>query len=381
MMVAMSEDPPPSTDALQTEPLQTISTFARGVGLSPSALRLYADNGLVVPAEVDGRTGYRYYTPEQQRRAVLVRRLRDAGVPLAEIKQVLDSDDGADVLRRHAQENEARAVRSRQVLDDVLSALRRPDDPPAATTRATVGGAELAGALEQVVVAAAAAGDRSGLDGILVEVGTPEVSVVATDRYWMAWRSLTPSSQTGPHRRILVPASSVDEVVAWARRHVIVDLVAGKGEARLAAGEDELEVASGDDRFPSFRQVFDGVPAPVVQLVISRDDLVARAAAVRSIDPSSPVRILITPGKGHARITGGTGSPLSCVVADSSLVAEAGERCTPLAIALAGGLLERAAAATIGTHVIMRLADASHPVVLCSADQTGFIALVMPQRS
>ncbi|MGH3741004.1 MAG: MerR family DNA-binding transcriptional regulator, partial [Micromonosporaceae bacterium] len=46
-----------------TAPLLTISAFARAVHLTPSALRYYHEAGLLPPAEVDARTGYRYYTP------------------------------------------------------------------------------------------------------------------------------------------------------------------------------------------------------------------------------------------------------------------------------------------------------------------------------
>ncbi|HEY9354348.1 MAG TPA: MerR family DNA-binding transcriptional regulator, partial [Nocardioides sp.] len=45
------------------EPLLTIGAFARAVGLTASALRHYDECGLLVPAEVDSGTGYRYYTP------------------------------------------------------------------------------------------------------------------------------------------------------------------------------------------------------------------------------------------------------------------------------------------------------------------------------
>ncbi|MFF3735417.1 MerR family DNA-binding transcriptional regulator, partial [Streptomyces sp. NPDC002476] len=37
-----------------------IGVFAQRSGLTPSALRFYADSGLLPPAEVDPVTGYRY---------------------------------------------------------------------------------------------------------------------------------------------------------------------------------------------------------------------------------------------------------------------------------------------------------------------------------
>ncbi|MFG2826586.1 MerR family DNA-binding transcriptional regulator [Streptomyces sp. NPDC048434] len=43
----------------ETEELLTIGTFARRVGLAPSALRFYDDCGVLRPARVDAVTGYR----------------------------------------------------------------------------------------------------------------------------------------------------------------------------------------------------------------------------------------------------------------------------------------------------------------------------------
>lgn len=54
-----------------------------------SAVRRYADAGLLPPAVVDARTGYRRYDPEQVRTGVLVRVLRELDVPLAMVGEVL----------------------------------------------------------------------------------------------------------------------------------------------------------------------------------------------------------------------------------------------------------------------------------------------------
>ncbi|WP_286051389.1 MerR family transcriptional regulator [Actinomycetospora termitidis] len=68
----------------------TIGEFAVAVGLTPKALRLYDELGLVVPAAVDGSSGYRFYDRAQRDRARLVATLRRVGVPLARIAVVVD---------------------------------------------------------------------------------------------------------------------------------------------------------------------------------------------------------------------------------------------------------------------------------------------------
>ena len=64
--------------------------FASAARLSPKALRLYAEQGLLLPARVDPATGYRYYAPDQLPRARLIARLRGLGLPLARIGSLAD---------------------------------------------------------------------------------------------------------------------------------------------------------------------------------------------------------------------------------------------------------------------------------------------------
>lgn len=64
--------------------------FGAATRLSPKALRLYAEQGLLIPARVDRATGYRYYAAEQAPRARLIARLRGLGLTVARIKQLID---------------------------------------------------------------------------------------------------------------------------------------------------------------------------------------------------------------------------------------------------------------------------------------------------
>ncbi|HEY0539338.1 MAG TPA: MerR family transcriptional regulator [Actinoallomurus sp.] len=66
----------------------TIGAFARAARLSPKALRLYDELGLLRPARVDPVSGYRFYEPAQLERARLVAWLRRLGMPLARIRVV-----------------------------------------------------------------------------------------------------------------------------------------------------------------------------------------------------------------------------------------------------------------------------------------------------
>ncbi|MBR7830774.1 MerR family transcriptional regulator [Actinospica sp. MGRD01-02] len=83
--------------------LISIGEFAQASRLSPKALRLYDELGLLVPARVDGCTGYRWYAPGQLERARLVSALRRIGMPLARIKLILDQppETAAEQVRAH----------------------------------------------------------------------------------------------------------------------------------------------------------------------------------------------------------------------------------------------------------------------------------------
>ena len=74
-----------------TVKLLTIGEFARAARLSPKALRLYDELGLLRPFRVDEWSGYRYYAPSQLERARLVAWLRRIGMPLAQIRAVVES--------------------------------------------------------------------------------------------------------------------------------------------------------------------------------------------------------------------------------------------------------------------------------------------------
>jgi len=73
----------------------SIAEFARRSRLSPKALRLYDELGLLAPARVDNGSGYRFYDAGQLERARLVAALRQLQMPLAEIEAILAIEEPA----------------------------------------------------------------------------------------------------------------------------------------------------------------------------------------------------------------------------------------------------------------------------------------------
>ncbi|GLZ50967.1 hypothetical protein Acsp07_05840 [Actinomycetospora sp. NBRC 106378] len=105
----------------------TIGAFAAATGLTPKALRLYDELGLVAPAAVDPTTGYRFYDDGQSGRARRVAELRQVGVPLTRIGALLDLPDdeaAADLAAWWRQVEHDTTVRRTHVAD-LLARWRR----------------------------------------------------------------------------------------------------------------------------------------------------------------------------------------------------------------------------------------------------------------
>jgi DNA-binding transcriptional MerR regulator len=76
-----------------------IGEFARLAGTSIKTLRFYDQARLLEPAQVDTRTRYRLYAPEQLQQAAAIRALKELGASLADIRGVMGRADGEERRR------------------------------------------------------------------------------------------------------------------------------------------------------------------------------------------------------------------------------------------------------------------------------------------
>lgn len=109
--------------------LLRIGDFSRASSLSVKALRAYHEAGLLVPAEVDPRTGYRSYSVAQLTDAAIIRRLRLLDVPLEAIREVLEARDPAvtkKVLGDHGAVLQERIAMMQRSIDELQGALDAP---------------------------------------------------------------------------------------------------------------------------------------------------------------------------------------------------------------------------------------------------------------
>jgi DNA-binding transcriptional MerR regulator len=112
----------------------TIGEFARQAGLTPKALRIYDEIGLLRPAEVDPFSGRRRYGAGQVQLARLIGMLRGADLGLAEIGLLLaelgrERELATARLDRHLTELEARHTGRRFLISHIRAIIREEDQP------------------------------------------------------------------------------------------------------------------------------------------------------------------------------------------------------------------------------------------------------------
>jgi DNA-binding transcriptional MerR regulator len=108
-----------------------IGEFARRSRLSVKALRLYDELGVLIPARVDGSSGYRYYDVAQLDDARLVAMLRQLEFPLASVKELVASDplDAAERIALHWRDAESLHDAQRDLADYLVNKLRGKRSP------------------------------------------------------------------------------------------------------------------------------------------------------------------------------------------------------------------------------------------------------------
>jgi DNA-binding transcriptional MerR regulator len=160
-----------------TSEFMTIGSLSRQSRLSLKALRLYHELGLLRPAEVDDSTGYRYYRLDQVRLARLIGLLRQLGMPLDRIREVLEAPEAqrAEEIRSYWREVEgSMAVRLRLVsyLESYLEGrgdemyevhTRQVPEQKVLTVKRNVRQPELVGFLMEWMPGVAAALDATGV--------------------------------------------------------------------------------------------------------------------------------------------------------------------------------------------------------------------------
>ncbi|WP_035251307.1 MerR family transcriptional regulator [Desulfocurvus vexinensis] len=172
--------------------METIGRLARRFGLSRAALLHYAKIGLLDASE-RSKSGYRLYTEQDAARLERIRIYRQAGLPLARIAALLDSEDGApaQVLTARLDEINADIARLREQQRFILGILQTPE------------------ARRKVLMT------REAWTGILEAAGFTEQDMAR-------WHAGFERSEPERHQQFLeflcIPADEVAAIRAWSRR-------------------------------------------------------------------------------------------------------------------------------------------------------------------
>ena len=109
--------------------IMSIGMFSRASLLTVKALRNYHQSGLLVPAEIDPKTGYRGYHTGQLADAAVIRELRTLDLPLADIERVMaarDPDVTAAVVSAHLEAMEERLASTQAIVDRLMAGTEAP---------------------------------------------------------------------------------------------------------------------------------------------------------------------------------------------------------------------------------------------------------------
>lgn len=177
----------------------TIGAFSRRTGLSLKALRRYDESGLLIPAAVDERTGYRYYSPGQETRARQISLLRRVHMPLAQIAELLDVADpvaAGELLLGWWADQERLLSQRRGTVDYLVDQWRRvPAEPfPVAVRR--VPERTVASITSRVLQADLVATLASCVHELREHLATAGVEV--TEEWWALYHGVVSPDSDGP---------------------------------------------------------------------------------------------------------------------------------------------------------------------------------------
>jgi DNA polymerase III subunit beta len=333
--------------------VESIGATARASGLTVSALRFYDGAGLLVPAHVDPRTGYRSYSPDQVAVARLVAVLRRTGMPLAGIREVVahrhDPAAVAALLSAHLRELERGVADARRLLAGVPALLN--EESSVQTCVLT----DLPRVLRAVRFAVGADPALPVLGGVLLDVAGGSLTAVATDRYRLAVASAPATGGAS----VVVPVELADRLAALDGD---VELTVAEGRVTARAGGSVVEGPVLDGAFPDWRRLLSAGAATPVPV---------RAPALRAAVAAGGTRTV-------RRETDGVDVAVTVlsVDAEGGLVVDAGRSGTGVDVEF---LLQAVDAGGPG-QLVLELDGPLAPVRIRPADRDDAFSLLMPVR-
>jgi DNA-binding transcriptional MerR regulator/effector-binding domain-containing protein len=109
--------------------LVPIGDFSKMTHLSVKTLRHYHEVGVLEPARIDISSGYRFYDPSQVPTAQVIRRFRDLGMPLDDVRAMLAApsvDVRNKVITQHLERMELQLQQTQEAVGSLRTLLEHP---------------------------------------------------------------------------------------------------------------------------------------------------------------------------------------------------------------------------------------------------------------
>jgi len=189
-----------------------ISDFAKIAQVSTSALRYYDEIGIFKPVHVDVTTGYRYYTIDQLVRLNRILALKDLGIDLTQIVQLLDDDLSPEAFHGMLR---LRQAQLRQDIQMAQEQLARIDARLNYIERG--GGAAVPEVVLKPVKSMTVAASRTGVTGLLpnLEYASQFITLLRKNRlkpcgytHYLYHKSL--SADAGYEVEVAIPVEEVN---------------------------------------------------------------------------------------------------------------------------------------------------------------------------
>lgn len=264
----------------------------------------------------------------------------------------------------------------------VMPVEEYPQLPPPPERFGTIPGDVFASAVAQVAVAAARDETPPVLTAVRVEIAGATLSMVATDRYRLALRELTWSTDDpSMERAFLVRARTLNDIARslGTGADVELGLSAGPGELLgVSSGGRRTTVPLMDGEYPPVRRLFPETSETTV--VVETASLVDGVRRMALIGDRAPVRLTV--GESEIVLEAGTGEDAQ---ASDALAVEQVDG-PGLSIAFNAHYLMDGLSAAASKYVKLSFTAASKPALLSgqdspdTTDARGYTYLLMPIR-
>jgi DNA-binding transcriptional MerR regulator len=347
-----------------------IGDFAARTELSVSAVRFYADRGLLPPVRVDAVSGYRLYAEDQVETGKLIRDLRRMNMSLVDIGKVLAADGPEQhaLVQQHLTTLEAELRHISAVAQRLGAATAATASVPIKPTpnvtetpmpNITAHSTDLAAALEQVLPAAGTDPHRPHLMTVLIEAAEGSIRVVATDSHRCAVRDLVPLSAGDDFSAVVSAATMVDWQTALTPP-ATVTIQRQRGRLTMSGDGVDLDTSAIDMTFPPYEALLSAA-SPSATVVAAKAELLS---ALARFDGEDPV---------HLRAEGET---LTVTAAGrEERVAATCDQATDVAVD--PRFAEDAVRHAVGAEVIIEIDGTTKPLVFRSADDGTYTSLLM----